>query len=223
MVTLEQIYASKIFQSSTRKNRILSAFNTSAMSPVLTIQSPASVEPKYKKNTIREEALPQGDDNADDANESIRPSSSSGSHGGGGSFSSAPSDLPSLDDLAGMDDVPEEALSDDSSSDSESEPAADIQEPVEEATGIDIELNLNELKDKLNSNDNTSGVARIKTKNNELWIYYTDEINLNSIMVDAIESVQSFDSDAEFNRLARSENAMVFQIPEGKANEGNEA
>lgn len=222
MITLEQIYASKIFQSSSRKKQILSAFNTSAMSPMLTIQSPISVAPEYRKNTIRPESEPSKAEVSDDAEENIRPSESSGGSHGGGGFSSGPSDI-SFDDLAGMEDIPEEALSDDNSSDESAPADIDTQETVEEATGIDTELDLNELKYSLNNNDKTSGVSRIKTKNNELWIYYSDEINLNSIMVDAIEAVQSFDSDAEFNRLARSENAMVFQIPEGKANEGNEA
>ena len=145
MITLEQIYASKIFQSSSRQKQILSAFNTSAMSPMLTIQSPISVAPEYRKNTVRPKAEAKSSEGAQDSNESIKPSKSSGSSHGGGGFSGGPSDV-SFDDLAGLEDIPEEALSDDSSSDSGAEESVslDSQEPVEEATGIDVELNLNE-------------------------------------------------------------------------------
>lgn len=67
------------------------------------------------------------------------------------------------------------------------------------------------LKGTLNSRAETAGVNRIGEKENELWIYYNDDVNLNDIMVDVIEYLTTGDyQQLEFNRLARSDNAIVF-------------
>ena len=41
---------------------------------------------------------------------------------------------------------------------------------------------VHELKGALNLQDSTAGVLRVQVKKDELWIYYDDSINLNSIM-----------------------------------------
>ena len=70
---------------------------------------------------------------------------------------------------------------------------------------------LNILKNTLNGRTDTAGVTRIAEKENEIWIYYNDDINLNNIMTDVIEYIMSAGYDVlEFNRLARSDNAIVF-------------
>jgi len=79
-----------------------------------------------------------------------------------------------------------------------------------------IELNANVIKDTLNNQADTKGVVSVSVKNDgtpEMWIYYDDETNLN----DTIYSVVSlFNSSGynmvKFNRLARSNNAIVFDI-----------
>ena len=66
----------------------------------------------------------------------------------------------------------------------------------------------------LNSVDETTGVrsATIKSEN-ELWIYYKDSINLNNIMEPVISTLNAADySYLNFNRLARTDNAIVFEI-----------
>lgn len=60
----------------------------------------------------------------------------------------------------------------------------------------------------LNAVDTTSGVRSAKVLGTELWIYYKDNINLNSVMESVIDAVASH--ELEFNRLARSHNAIVF-------------
>lgn len=104
-------------------------------------------------------------------------------------------------------------------------PANEKPEPesklVEESTEVKSKENikasitdkLNCFKDTLNSRQDTAGVIRIAQKEKEMWIYYNDDVNLNDIMVDVIECIANIDCNMfEFNRLARSDNAIVFVI-----------
>ena len=68
------------------------------------------------------------------------------------------------------------------------------------------------IKTALNNSTETKGVNRTSIKDDELWIYYDDSINLNKVMADAIETIYTFGYGLEFNRLARSDNAIVFLI-----------
>ena len=75
------------------------------------------------------------------------------------------------------------------------------------------ELNTEVLKGDLNISDSTAGVTRIQIKENELWIYYNDTVNLNDIMEAVIDKLIACTySYLEFNRLARKNNAIVFDI-----------
>lgn len=75
------------------------------------------------------------------------------------------------------------------------------------------ELNTEVLKGDLNSTDDTHGVSRIQIRDQELWIYYNDTVNLNDIMEAVIEKlIARTYSYLEFNRLARKNNAIVFDI-----------
>ena len=75
-------------------------------------------------------------------------------------------------------------------------------------------FDLNALKTTLNNREDCSGVIRIAEKDNEVWIYYKDEINLNNIMTNVIELLINLTEykSFTFNRLARSDNAIVFEI-----------
>jgi hypothetical protein len=68
------------------------------------------------------------------------------------------------------------------------------------------------VKTTLNNNAETKGVSRASIKDDELWVYYEDSINLNKVMANAIEILNSLDYGLEFNRLARSDNAIVFLV-----------
>ena len=69
------------------------------------------------------------------------------------------------------------------------------------------------IKGTLNIREDTKGVSRIFIKDDELWIYYQDKINLNSVMEPVISVLNGTGfTNLEFNRLARTENAIVFQI-----------
>lgn len=76
---------------------------------------------------------------------------------------------------------------------------------------VDVEA----IRGTLNVREDTCGVSRIfiKEKENELWIYYQDKINLNSVMEPVISVLNSTGfTNLEFNRLARTDNAIVFEV-----------
>ena len=77
-----------------------------------------------------------------------------------------------------------------------------------------LDLEVKSVKGLLNANSSTSGVSRVSVRDDkELWVYYNDNVNLNDVMVNVIEFVNASGySYLEFNRLARSENAVVFVI-----------
>lgn len=82
--------------------------------------------------------------------------------------------------------------------------------------------NLDAMKGSLNSVESTQGVNRIVVKDNELWVYYSDKVNLNNVMEQVIDQfIKSNYTYLEFNRLARSDNAIVFQILEGSSSVDN--
>lgn len=96
---------------------------------------------------------------------------------------------------------------DDGSSDDEVESSEAITAVVED------ELDINQLKSILNDSSSlTYGVSRISERKNEVWVYYNDDINLNPMLSDIIYAVESSKfKNLEFNRIARSDNAVVFE------------
>lgn len=71
----------------------------------------------------------------------------------------------------------------------------------------------NEIKGTLNVRQDTAGVSRVQIKNDELWIYYNDDINLNNVMANVIDVLNAANYKYfEFNRLARTDNAIVFTV-----------
>lgn len=69
------------------------------------------------------------------------------------------------------------------------------------------------LSGTLNLHTDTCGVSRVGVKGDEIWIYYNDDINLNNRMGPVIELLNASSySYLTFNRLARTDNAIVFTI-----------
>lgn len=112
-------------------------------------------------------------------------------------------------------DVPEEEFIDtdmDSASDTVEE-STEIIDSSDEGIQVTQEV-VDQVKSILNNEVDTAGVSRASLKDNELWLYYEDSVNLNNVMVAVIELLTSSGYDyLEFNRLARSANAIVFQVP----------
>lgn len=168
------------------------------------------------KEEEAEAAAAQGDDS-----QVVAPSESSGSFGGGGGgHSSFTGDvLSDFGDDEPMDmDVPADTES------SEPEEA-----PVEESTKIsgrpikatsviwttleDVVSECDTIQGTLNAREDTKGASRMQVKDSELWIYYSDDTNLNDIMISVIEVLNSTGyTYLAFSRLARSNNAIVFDI-----------
>jgi hypothetical protein len=78
---------------------------------------------------------------------------------------------------------------------------------------FDIANEVNVIKGTLNGRAETAGIQRIAVDDKELWIYYEDKVNIGDIMVDVIEALNaSAYTYLTFSRLARSNNAIVFDI-----------
>ena len=112
---------------------------------------------------------------------------------------------------------PEDEPSDDVSVDTKTEATTDIGNGVEDSNiednGIqDTKSIADSVKTVLNDNEDTAGVSRTAVKDDELWVYYEDSINLNKVMAGAIETLNTLNFSLEFNRLARSDNAIVFLV-----------
>jgi hypothetical protein len=106
------------------------------------------------------------------------------------------------------------------SSDDESEPEVDSSSKVRgkkitASSAVKLSKLIDttvEIKCLLNEKDTTSGVIRAAVKEDELWVYYNDSTNLNTVMGDVIDALANPYPWLAFNRLARTDNAMVFVL-----------
>ena len=107
---------------------------------------------------------------------------------------------------------------DDSSKDSDNSVETN---PVDVTSSVSVDyvvLDAEVIKSTLNGRDDTCGVVSIAIKDNgasELWVYYDDETNLNDTIYAVVSVFNSCGYNMlKFNRLARSNNAIVFDILE---------
>lgn len=71
--------------------------------------------------------------------------------------------------------------------------------------------NIDRLEAALNGNSNTQGVIRCAEKDDEIWVYYNDDINISKILPDIMDELDASNiTDISFSRIARSINAIVF-------------
>lgn len=109
---------------------------------------------------------------------------------------------------------------DDSSKDSDTSVETN---PIDVTSSVSVDyvvLDAEVIKSTLNGRDDTCGVVSIALKDSgvsELWIYYDDETNLNDTIYAVVSVFNSCGYNMlKFNRLARSNNAIVFDILEIK-------
>lgn len=220
-ILLKYIYGCKMFRSSSRKDHIRA-----------NIANPINVElvQQIQDLTDDEDALNTQPSEGSSANTKERkilkgpPSSPSGrSYSLSFDDGSEPSDdddifIPdeeNVDDT--LDDSNEGNGSLDSEDVSDDTPDDNYDEQVESSEAItavvEDELDINQLKSILNEGSSlTYGVSRISERKNEVWIYYNDDVNLNPMLSDIIYTVESSKfKNLEFNRIARSDNAVVFE------------
>lgn len=227
---LQRIYSSKLYVTSTRKDRIHAAIQDPINAELVQqlseyLDDDAQME---LKQAVREEeaeaadAAPAANSEASGSDDSFAPTPSGGSHS---SFTGDVFKDFGEDDLGGEEEIPEDIPAEDGAD--TSEPAADV--PVEETTQVagqpitaacqlwntfdDVVSDCETIKGTLNSREDTTGVSRLQVKDSELWIYYNDDANLNDKMVEVIEALNALGyTYLTFNRLARSNNAIVFDI-----------
>ena len=226
---LQRIYSSKLYVTSTRKDKIHAAMQDPINAELVQqlsdyLDDTAQVE---LKNAIAEEKAEEQATTAQEGTPGVPVPSDSDSapHSGGGSHPSFSGDVFKDfggDDLGG-DDIPAD--------DAPDAPAPDAPEaPVEESSKVsgksitattaiiwttldDVVSDCETIKGTLNVREETNGVSRLQVKDNELWIFYNDDANLNDKMVEVIEVLNASGyTYLKFNRLARSNNAIVFDI-----------
>ena len=205
------VLSSFVYSGSSRKLAILAAANNPINTELVT-QLVGYLDEEYLKP--KEEAAPikpaesrakHAADKPDSKSAASQPKSSRSSF-------SIRDDSRSLASMFG-DDV------DEPEPEPESEPTIDDKtstEPVEPESEVESSTQIPDTFESisasaaaaLNAFDATAGVRSTKVQGNELWIYYKDDVNLNSVMESVIDSMPN--SIVEFNRLARSHNAIVF-------------
>ena len=232
---MSTITDSKIFQSSTRKDKIIAAIQNPINSELveqvrdylddefLDVGTPESKKgPKELKQDMNEKKPMGGKAHGRFGGGRIgMPPSFSG---GGSMGDFGDTDIPEDNDIGEFDDddttvkdISEGDIPDDATKDVEGDMSGD----VESATDINIPLEA--IQGTLNSRQDCAGVSRVVEKDNELWIYYSDVVNLNNAMTDVIDHLISQGySYLEFNRLARSNNAIVFDVLRQSINNATE-
>lgn len=232
---LQRIYSSKLYVTSTRKDRIHAAMQDPINVELVQqledyLDDEAKAELKYAQNEIKMEKAAEQSSVSDDMGGAGSSSDSAPAHSGGGSFSPSSFSGSPIDDF-GDDELADIDMPDDmGDSMPESEPSAPEEpEPVESvtqegkpitsATAIiwttmdDVVSDCDTIKGTLNAREDTNGVTRLEVKEHELWIYFNDDTNLNDKMVEVISVLNSTGyTYLKFNRLARSNNAIVFDV-----------
>lgn len=231
---LQRIYSSKLYRTNPRKEQIRAAMESPDAQNVELVQQLEdylSDDAKVILHQAENEAEQENQANAAEASapESSVPHTPSGSSapshtGGGASHSSFTGDIMSdfgEDELADVE-VPEDAApapETDAQPDEVVESVTQEGKPITSSTAIiwttldDVVDDCETIKGTLNAVAETSGVTRLEVKDNELWIYYNDDSNLNDKMIEVISVLNSTGyTYLKFNRLARSNNAIVFDI-----------
>jgi hypothetical protein len=83
---------------------------------------------------------------------------------------------------------------------------------------VALSTQMDSIMGLLNTKDDSAGVRLVSIKGeNELWIYYKDSVNLNNVMEPAIALLNAANYPyLNFNSLARTDNAIVFEIDKTK-------
>lgn len=226
---LSTIMASKLFRTSPRQGDILRKISSSA----LQIQVPSQVD--VPTRDTKEDTKPQdGDVTVSKASYTTRrddraehtpnkaAKSPSSDMAQSKPVSSPSGQLAELENKSEVDSEPvkqPEPVNNEPSSSEEVESS----QAVKASSGtllptIDVtdhlDLEVESIKGTLNAKDDTSGVSRVGVKDDkEVWVYYNDNVNLNDVMVPVIEQMNASGyTYLEFNRLARSDNAVVFVV-----------
>lgn len=231
-MSLEKIYASKLFRAHSNKAKIQAAIQNPVNSELVQqlreylddeYIRPEYLEPETHKPEV-EPSVEQESSEGEGAPSTPSAAPSTPHH------SSAPSPV-SFDEPSAGEPEGEEPLDEELSEVLETPPSETEEVEVEESTKtagkkIEASISLNATEDQLqsifdvlkgtlNGREDTSGVCRIllKSDTSELWIHYNDDTNLNNVMESVIQVLNASGyTSLEFNRLARTQNAIVFTV-----------
>lgn len=223
---LQRIYSSKLYVTSTRKDKIHAAMQDPINVELLQqlsdyLDDDSKIILKQAQASIKQKESDKSSDDSDNATGSAGEpgGSSAGSNGSftKPSFSGSPIDDFGDDDLADID-IPDEGGEEPAEPEAV-ESVTKEGKPITSATIIywntldDVIDDCETIKGTLNAREDTKGVTRLQVVEHELWIYFNDESNLNDKMIEVISVLNSTGyTYLKFNRLARSNNAIVFDI-----------
>lgn len=189
---MNYIYGSKLFRSSSRKEHIKANMSNPINTELVTQLSNMIDSVDDDTNMIEpavDDTLENSDSTSDDTRTIADEDIDQTSFAGEGESSTK---LDSAD--------PSEVI----------EPQSDIADS-RESTISDTSDDATELETVLNTNLNTQGVLRCTEKDDELWVYYNDDINISKILPDIMDEIDNSSiTDLSFSRIARSNNAIVF-------------
>lgn len=222
---LQRIYSSKLYVTSNRKDRIHASINSPINAELVRqlsdyLDDEAKSELSYaikqeKSSNTPQSSAPEGGAPDEGGVGGGAPSPAPGGHSGfSGDIMSDFGD----DELADIEPITDEG-------EGEADTGAEVAEskkvngkPIT-ATSIiwttieDVASDCDVIKGTLNAKEDTAGVSRLQVKENELWIYFNDSVNLNDKMIEVIETLNATGyTYLAFSRLARSDNAIVFDV-----------
>lgn len=90
-------------------------------------------------------------------------------------------------------------------------PSTDI-ETADQLHSDYCDINPEDVKQYVLNLDSECKCNRVGITDKELWLYLDDSINLNTIMYKIIDGITRKYNQTTFNRLARSDNAIVFEV-----------
>jgi len=239
---LQRIYSSKLYVTSTRKDKIHAALqdpiNVELVKQLADyLDDDARVLLRQAKSDIRQEEAASApadnfssndDSGSDEGGPSFAPGGSAPSHHSfSGDIASdfgedelADVDIPDdMGDMGDMGDAGGEAPEAPAETPEPVESVTQEGKPITSSTAViwttinDVASDAETIKGTLNSREDTKGVNRLEVKDTELWLYFNDDVNLNDKMIDVISVLNSTGyTYLKFNRLARSNNAIVFDV-----------
>lgn len=219
---MKAIYACKLYRASSRKHKIRAAI-TNPINAELVQQLRSYLDDEYIDKSYL-------DDTASGLN---RESTSEKSHDSNLQDDDFDSNLSTKPAQFHPNTTPDVDTTDEDTPEVDDESDSDMPDDVDSTTSVpnqavvaqtvlnnqshssykDLSNIVDEIKGMLNMQQDTSGVNRVLHKDSEIWIYYNDKINLNNVMGSVIELLNAAGySYLEFNRLARTDNAIVFQL-----------
>lgn len=227
---MKAIYSCKLYKAHKNKAKIQAALgdpaNKGLVQQLRRYLDDEYIKPEYVDPDLLEEEVEEPASDEENVGEKDTTPTSLPRRSTPLSTPSAPAGGPSkLDDLADRLSEEESGGGNLSIDDTDEEPAPPVEESVKvkksaikgsyvlPLSSSFIADACSELKGTLNMRQDTCGVDRVQFKDDEVWVYYNDKINLNNVMSVVIEMLNAANyTYLEFNRLARSDNAMVFQI-----------